>query len=344
MKTKHLFPVFILICCIESTVSPVFAQAPVSYWGNADEMLQVQASLIYEQAYKTLATYPPVTSPCDERKLALFSIDALLHDTRLDNGLAFRQSIEKRHNLVVEQLKNDKPKANEVRIYQLYNHAFIVQTPSVTIGFDMFRGGKTDHPFISESIMQNLVSKCDILMITHEHGDHTDISVVQMFCNQNKIVLAPPGILQNFSQHVKYLRGENVIVEKINIPEKNISLTVRVFPGHQSQMLNNVYAVTTPEGITVMHTGDQYHTEDMKWLSRVADEVKVDVFIVNCWTMDLLKTVEGVKPELIIAGHENEMGHTIDHREPYWLTFERFKDVKTPYITMAWGEFYTITK
>ena len=344
MRTKQIFQAFVLTSCITLTGSTVLAQAPVNYWSKADEMLQVQASFIYEQASKTLANHPPSAWPGDERKLALFSIDALLHDTRLDNGVAFREFIEKRHKMVAEKIRNEKPKTNEVRIHHLYNHAFIVQSPSVTIGFDMFRGGKADQPFISEAVMMDLVSQCDIMFVSHEHGDHADKSVVQMFCHQNKNVIAPHGILQHISPLVKYVRGENVVTEKINIAGKNATLTVKVFPGHQSEMLNNVYAVTMPEGITVMHTGDQYHSDDMKWLSRVAEEVKVDVFLVNCWTMDLAKTVEGVQPKLIITGHENEMGHTIDHREPYWLTFERFKDIKTPYIIMAWGEFYSITK
>ena len=345
MKTKYFLQALILICCIPFAGGSVFAQqAPVNYWKNPDGMLQDQAALIFEQAHKILAKHPPSVYVSDERKLALFSIDALLHDVRLDNGVAFREYIDKRHLQVVERLINEKPKANEVRIHRLYNHGFVVQTPSVTIGFDIFRGGRADNHFISESIMRALVNQCDILFVSHEHGDHADRSVVQMFCNQNKNVIAPPGILQNISPLIKYLRGESMVTEKINIPAKNVALTVRVFPGHQGQMLNNVYAVTTPEGVTVMHTGDQYSGDDMKWISTVANAVKVDIFMVNCWIPEIVKTVEGVKPELIIIGHENEMGHTIDHREPYWLTVQRFKDIKTPYVMMAWGEFYTMSK
>ena len=344
MNIKHLFKAFSLFCCITLASASIMAQqTPVNYWNNTDDMLQHQASLIFAKAYKILANHPPSASPNDERKLALFSIDAVLHDTRLDNGVAFRESIEERHKYIVEKLKNEKPKANELRIHQLYNHGFIVQSPSVTIGFDMYRGGKADNPFVSESTMQDLVNQCDILFVTHEHGDHADKSVVQMFCNQNKNVIAPPGVLQDISPLVKHQRGENLITEKINIPSKNKELKVIIFPGHQSQMLNNVYAVTTPEGLTVMHTGDQYNSDDLKWIARVGDMVKVDVLLVNCWTVDLLKTVEGIKPKLIITGHENEMGHSIDHREPYWLTFKRFENVKTPYIIMAWGEDFTLS-
>lgn len=32
------------------------------------------------------------------------------------------------------------------------------------------------------------------------------------------------------------------------------------------------------------------------------------------------------------------MGHAIDHREPYWLTFRRIQHVEKPTVVMAWGE------
>jgi hypothetical protein len=50
--------------------------------------------------------------------------------------------------------------------------------------------------------------------------------------------------------------------------------------------------------------------------------------------------IRGMKPQLVITGHENELGHTIDHREPYWLTYERIKPADRPGILMTWGESY----
>jgi hypothetical protein len=55
--------------------------------------------------------------------------------------------------------------------------------------------------------------------------------------------------------------------------------------------------------------------------------------------------------EVISSGYENEMEHTIDHREPYWLTYQRregsdrFGGTKhvgydSPLILMTWGESY----
>lgn len=54
------------------------------------------------------------------------------------------------------------------------------------------------------------------------------------------------------------------------------------------------------------------------------------------------KFISAVGPSLVICGHENEMEHSIDHREAYWLTFRRMSGIKVPYIVMAWGESYTL--
>ena len=347
MNTKHIFQVSFLICFILLSGGSNFAQQsqlPLNYWRNPDGMLQDHATLLFDQAHAILAKYPPSPIHSGERKLALFSIDALLHDVRLDNTKAITDYVEKQFLHVSEKLKNEKLDEKETRIHKLFNHGFIVKTPSISIGFDIFRGGRPDNPFVSDSVIRSLVNECDILFISHEHGDHADKFVAQMFCDQNKNVIVPPGLWENTSPQIKHMRGENVITESIRIPAKDTALTVKVFPGHQEDVLNNVCAVTTPEGVTIMQTGDLSNADDLKWITRVRDEVEVDVLLVHCWMPELEKSLDGIKPTLIIVGHENEMGHTIDHREPFWLTFRRFADVKIPYVVMAWGESFTFSR
>jgi hypothetical protein len=348
MNTKHIFQTVILIGCAlffdSSQICAQQVQSPLNYWRNPEGMLQEHAALLFEQAHVILEKYPPLATVGEERKLALLSIDALLHDVRLDHTKAFTDYVEKRFQHVVKKLENETLNKNEIRIHQLYNHGYIIKTPSVTFGFDVIRGGRPQSPFVSDAVIRSLISQCDILFISHEHGDHADKTVAQMFCDQNKNVIIPPGLWENMSPKIKHLRGEGIITEKIDIPAKNTALTVKVFPGHQDAVLNNVYAVTSSEGITVMHTGDQYHTGDMQWISRVSEEVEVDVFLVHCWMPAIEKTIDGIKPKFIIVGHENEMEHTIDHRESYWLAFRCFANVKVPYIVMAWGESFTFSR
>ena len=330
--------IFITFCGIVLTNISALAQQPLHYWQNPEAMLQAQATLLFTQAHTVLDSNPPSYPANNERKLALFSIDALLHDTRLDNSDAFLAYIQSRYRHVSTMLKKERPTGKEIRIYKLYNHGFVIQSPSVTIGIDIIRGGPAQKPFVGDSVIEAVVSQCDILFVSHLHGDHADKSVAQIFCNQNKSVVAPPGLWEELSPKLNYLREEHIATKKIPIQGKNVVLTVKVFPGHQDAVPNNLYAVTTPEGITVMHTGDQYNKEDMAWITQVGNNTKVDVLIIHSWIPELEKTVESIKPQLMVVGHENEMEHSIDHRESYWLSFRRFNQVITPYMVMAWGE------
>jgi L-ascorbate metabolism protein UlaG (beta-lactamase superfamily) len=318
------------------------AQERLQYWKDSEAYLQDQASLIFEETYKVLTAHPPVANAGNERRLALFSLDALLHDTRLDNGTAFKAYMARITGNVAAELRKSKPTGREVRFFRLYNDGFVVQTASVTIGIDLIRGGKTDQPFVNDTLMRSIVEQCDILFITHAHGDHADSSVAELFCEQGKNVIVPEEIWKNMTPRLRILRGTDMIHETIRLPAKNVSLNVRVYPGHQENVLNNVYVITLPEGPTIMHTGDQDYTDDV--VAKISNNAKVDILLVHCWMMPMDRFVSGIKPALIITGHENEMGHSIDHREAYWLTFRRMSGVKAPYIIMAWGESYTVTK
>jgi hypothetical protein len=133
-------------------------------------------------------------------------------------------------------------------------------------------------------------------------------------------------------------------------------LKVVVYPGHQGvDIENNVSLVITPEELSFSQMGDQSNVDDFGWIDEVGNHHVVDVLMPNCWTTDIVRVAKGFNPAIIITGHENEMGHTIDHREPYWLTYQRrdgsdrfggSRDVgyDTPLILMTWGESYHYKK
>lgn len=116
-----------------------------------------------------------------------------------------------------------------------------------------------------------------------------------------------------------------------------------IYPGHQgTDIINNVYLVIDPSGLSFAHTGDQSNTEDLKWIENIKDFHSVNVLMVNSWGIDPdSRLISGFSPQLIICGHENEMGHSVDHREPYWLNYSRLgTQTISPWIHMTWGEKY----
>jgi L-ascorbate metabolism protein UlaG (beta-lactamase superfamily) len=180
-----------------------------------------------------------------------------------------------------------------------------------------------------------------VLFISHRHGDHADETVAQMFLDQHKPVIAPVEVWQGkpIHQAISHIRPDPHKLQEIPLMEGKPALNVVIYPGHQGENVqNNVFLVITPEGLSFGHTGDQSNIGDFAWIDHVKDHHHVDILMANCWTTDINRLARGFDAALIITGHENELGHTIDHREPYWLTYDRMRDTVYPYLLMTWGE------
>jgi hypothetical protein len=151
------------------------------------------------------------------------------------------------------------------------------------------------------------------------------------------------------------MKREAHTVQTLPIQNGAVQLQVVVYPGRQYQSggpENNVTLVLSPEGYTFAHNGDQIndpypdYQEDFKWIDAVRDHHRVDVFMTNNWTNDVFRMARGFNPQLVIPGHQNELGHPMYDRVPYWgdekflhLNFTEMK-AQFPVLPMAWGETY----
>src|SRR5690606_28530802 len=106
-------------------------------------------------------------------------------------------------------------------------------------------------PMISDSLMDSVVRQCDALFVSHFHGDHADGGVADLFLKNKKNVVATTGIWPN-KKGVTHLRSEEILKQKISL-NSGKQLDVTIMPGLQDDVPNNVYIVSTPEGISVAH-------------------------------------------------------------------------------------------
>ncbi len=332
--------IFLFFICLVLS-SGIYAQQqekPLHYWGKVNEFVAEQAEETFQLVNQILEANPPVQDEPLIRKSALLHLDWILHDTRLDDSEPIYRFMTYRIQQVIKGL--DKPVEKGMKIYKLYNHAFVVKTKSVTIAFDLYRGGsKAGKPYISNDVMQAIAERCDMMFVTHAHGDHADGAVADIFIEAGKRIIAPTGLWENKSDLIKHMRSEKIINEKVKL-KSGKTLQVKIMPGHQDNVPNNVYIVTLPEGFSVAHTGDQWKKDDDEWINNVKNHTSIDVLLLHCWAMPLEKMANGFNPRLIIVGHENEMDHSVDHREPYWLNYKRTENVIQPKIFMTWGECY----
>jgi L-ascorbate metabolism protein UlaG (beta-lactamase superfamily) len=305
------------------------------FWGQADAYLDKQATYVLNAIDKTLTENPPATKGTSvaARKMALLNLDQILHETRYDSTEALHHFMEMRMEKVLNALK--RPVSDGMEIYKLYNDGFIVRTKSVTLAFDLYRGPS----LITDSAMLKLSAFCDILFISHAHSDHADPLVADAFLKAGKQVVCPTDLWKE-NREVTHLCSEKIFSQQF-VLAKGRTIDVTIFPGHQDELLNNIYVVTTPEKLTVAQTGDQYLEEDMPWIRNASEHIPaLDVMIVNCWAMHLPELVAGFNPRVLLTGHENELGHTIDHRESYWLTYSKLEQIDKPSSVMTWGECY----
>ena len=308
------------------------------FWGSADSYLMRQTVRTLDLVNQALQEYPPMVGNVTARRLALSNLDAILHNTLFDKSEPLMSFVSTRLQQVVAGLQ--APLQCDMAVYKLYNDGFIVRTKSATVAFDVVMG--STYQYIPDELMAQLVEQCDILFLSHNHRDHVDPSVVKMFTDRGKPVVAPDEALPDNAQ-VRHFRQEQVADLSVSLPRA--SLQVKVLPGHQDALQDNIYVVTTPEGLSFAQTGDQYHADDIPWIKQLPTQIPaVDVLLINCWAMELQTHVAAFRPKLVITGHENEMGHTIDHREAYWMSYLKLDALPYNYSLMTWGECYEYNK
>lgn len=315
--------------------------------------LDRQADVQLDLVWAGLSRNPPSPVESIERKQALYLLDGILHDVHAPAREPVQRFFRERMEDAVNRMSETTVGSGAI-VWKLYNHAFVIRTPSVTFAYDLVRGHSVgvDGFAVSNERMQQIVDRCDALFISHYHRDHADEWVAQAFLDAGKPVVAPPGIWSNrpIQSELTHLERAAHAVQSLPLADGIRSLKVVVYPGHQGDDIeNNVTLVLTDEGMGFMQTGDQSNSDDFSWIDTVAEHHDVTVLMPNCWTTDIVRLVEGVDPRLVITGHENELGHTIDHREPYWLTYERKEGSERfggsrevgydhPLVVMTWGE------
>lgn len=304
---------------------------------------------VLNAAHVALETEAPGHNPSDERQAALMLLDGPLHLVNANRYRSVRDFLVKRLTQTIEEIEASVITSG-LQIWKLYNHGFVIRSPHITIGMDIVRGWRFFDELdiyygLSDDWVERLVKQLDILTISHNHGDHQDKLVRDLaFANHIPVVVEAsifPEISAHTFLHRPQRRSHPPFPSSLRVKAKNgQQVDMLVYPGHQGASIpNNNYLVRTPDGYTIMHTGDQSGDEDWAWIDTLGQHQQVHILLVNCWSTDMPRLVAGIRPEWVIFGHEVEMAHTPDHRESFWRSFQIFRDLPQPRdIIMCWGE------
>jgi L-ascorbate metabolism protein UlaG (beta-lactamase superfamily) len=301
-----------------------------------------------------LAKFPPVPDPLSPgRRGALEALDAVLQEPEAGHSPAVQEFFHRRIEGALVQMDHADARPGAT-VWHIYNQGFVVRTPSATLCFDLVRVKYLRGFALSETTMRRIVNACDALFVSHVHADHAETFVAQTFIDQGKPVVAPEqiGYRKPLFDKVTHLEESADKVHLLQVRGGRITLKVVVFPGHQGgEIDNNVVLITSPEGISIAHTGDQWHVPDFDWIDRVHRRHRVDILLVNDWTYDIARLVKGFAPAVVVPGHANELGHPVAKRQPYLLSLQRKAGSSRfgggenvgyshPLVVMAWGEAY----
>ncbi len=211
-------------------------------------------------------------------------------------------------------------------IWQIYNHGFVVKTPSVIFGCDLC-------DFFSIEIFTELADLLDAYFISHEHGDHYSTQLMDAMNTLGKPVVGPAEFS---SVPIKMNAGDISVIA---------GLTVTAHDGLHSVPIRQ-FEIITPEGFKFLHTGDNQTSET---LPSITD---IDVMLLNSWINEsgTVSWIEGVRiavnkmnPEVTLPGHMMELGHLgysyppVPYRDPI---ASDDGTLASEYYILAWGERY----
>ena len=314
-----------------------------------DELINQQAEVILNKANEVLSTYPPKIPEPLERTLALYLLDGIFHDVYAPQRLPVQEFLQNRMEDMADQMDSTVVEEGAI-IWKLYSHSFVVRTKTVTIGFDLIRPSERFEVYYADTkdVIGRIIDQCDVLFVSHFHPDHADDWVAQAFIEQGKPVVAPPGIWEDkaFYKEINHLDRDAGKIHTLPIQNGINELETTVYPGHQGDYLNNVAVVYSPEGLCFSHNGDQNAgqiAEDTLWLFDIKNQHQIDVLMYNSYMSPTW--ISGFDPDLVISAHENELGHGIHSRHPFWKMHERSESIPFPVLVMSWGEaFHYIPK
>ncbi|AQQ71469.1 hypothetical protein SMSP2_01843 [Limihaloglobus sulfuriphilus] len=112
----------------------------------------------------------------EQRKAALFLADTLTHYPH-PHAKPLKDLFLNRYKTSLDKLKSTEVE-NGVAVWNVYNMSYIVKSADVTAAFDLIRLPESlrsqENKSIVNALAKEMVEYCDILFVSHEHGDHMD--------------------------------------------------------------------------------------------------------------------------------------------------------------------------
>lgn len=290
----------------------------------------------------TLYANPPQGGQKVVRRHAVSALDEVLHLRSAPFLAPVGDFLRSQVDRALDGIVN-RPVESGARIWKIYDHGWVVKTRNHCWAHDISVGYR-DAAMRPDQI-ETLVGAVDVFFVSHWHRDHADPDVIRCaLANGVPVTAAPPfegfTVPNDIASHPDMCLLDPARWSMPGQTGDTGGVGWRALPGHQDHRFNAMF-LTTADGITVLQTGDQYNLEDREWIERIGETEQVDVLLT--WLPQLKEMTESVRPRVVLPGHENELGHLFEHREPYDQSYEKLRDLPDyESHVLSWGEFVRV--
>ncbi len=291
-------------------------------------------------AGRALVDHPPAPGNWRIRKEALLLLD---HPLSVRRGRRWRHEVGRFYQQfmarALDEITTSRP-VEGVKLWKIYNMGFVAQSARHCVGFDI-HPGKRLRPPLGRGQLEALAETLDVAFVSHIHWDHLHKGFLRMMLDAGKKVVLP-------ASYRPWLSHPGVIrVYSYRRPLRIGGIEVRCYPGWQRLYARNCVYVVRFDGVSIAHNGDNTRQKVYRRLAGVHD---VNIVLANCWA-GLGRCADLTDPQLVVTGHEHELGHSVSMRAPFRQTYSRLRQLglgpETPaplpepacdFAVLSWGE------
>ena len=229
------------------------------------------------------------------------------------------QWLQFKRNEFFQFLSSPRPSGNEIQVAKIYSSGVVLRTKDACIGIDICY----EEGFYNGDRREELADHLDALYVTHAHGDHYDVPLLQMMLQKGKSVVAPHTMGKHFigSYPDKLFLWSEDQATAVNVQGK---AQTKAFMSAQGDEPCLLYHILLGDW-RIIHVGDNSHHENETPYSKeqLADFVFAPVFQ---GLTSLFKNTRGAPnpdnaEQVYINIHENEWHHVVASRVPYKYLF-----------------------
>ena len=228
----------------------------------------------------------------------------------------------------------------ELQVIKIYNCGLILRTSGRCIAVDVkWEGGKAGADAVARA--------SDAFFLSHPHSDHYSPVMMQALCDAGKTAVLPSDVAPKLQWD-----GKTVIHEDVLEPMDIGGIDMYIVEGAQMKVYPNNSYLLCFDGWRVLLTGENTQAS---LCSKLGHLDAPDLILTPSWShfeeiMSIVRQMPSYDPSrtVYIPEHENELNHTVSHRESYRELFsrpDRLGDADAVYpevVLMDIGEKYTL--